>query len=360
MKIAFIGANSDIATELSLLLESKGHQVVPVVRNALAGAFLRSRGLTTKIADYSKPNPRNKPLTDADVVVLAARAGDDNLRTRATKNRRLVANTVENAPADAAVVFFSSISAFGRDLHGSQMDTIPGIRNYIQEKRQTESVFRTKCDEGGRDGYVLRLGHVFGMNQSRTRQIVKTAAEKDTSLAVSVDPKAPSNVLTTPVLAETVVSCGHRDKPPGRYTTINSPQWSWKRVFQYYCPSGTTIRFFPPDSEEPPGHLRRAIEGIWALLGKIGGDRFYPLRVRLPDRVESYILAKSKREYVAEQIVELNQAREQDIHLSIFEHNPVNPEPIGDLPSAMELTRWERAVGSEIGFQWTLPSLSGE
>ncbi|WP_251328606.1 NAD-dependent epimerase/dehydratase family protein [Haloplanus pelagicus] len=355
MNIAIIGANSAVGTELSVLLDRRGHDVLPVVRNRLAASFLRQFEFDVELADFSDPDPKTSVLDTADVVVVAARAGDDNLRVRSRTNRRLITNAVRATPRDGAVVFFSSISALGRELHGSQMDTVPGIRNYIYEKREAEGTFRDECDRLGKSGYTFRLGHVFGANQERTRDIGRTGKTTD-PLAVTVDPNAPSNVVSTATVAESIVACGRHTAEPGRYTVVNDPQWSWDHVLRCYVAPGTTIRYFEPDTAESSGRLRQVIDVGWSLLERIGGDRLYPLRVRLPERIESYALAKGKREYVGTQIADLRQGRERDLHLSIFEHDPVRPESVTDTPSMAEIVGEEREMADAFDFPGVAPS----
>lgn len=355
MKIAIIGANSAVGTELSVLLDRRGHEVLPVVRNRLAASFLRQFEFDIELADFSDRDPNTSVLDSADVVVLAARAGDDNLRVRSRKNRRLITNAVRATPEDSAVVFFSSISALGRELHGSQMDTVPGIRNYIYEKRGAEGTFRNECDRLKKSGYTFRLGHVFGVNQERTRDIGRTGKTTD-PLAVTVDPNVPSNVVNIATVAESIMACGRHTAEPGRYTIVNDPQWSWDHVLRCYVPSGTTIRYFTPETTESSGRLRQVIDIGWNLLKRIGGDRLYPLRVRLPEWIESYALAKGKREYVGSQVADVRHSRERDLHHSIFEHDPVRPEPVTETPSMAEIVDEERKLVDEFDFPGVAPS----
>ena len=53
MNIGIIGANSQVGTELCLLLRGSGYQVTPVIRSRWAGSFLSHHGFNCKIGEIT-------------------------------------------------------------------------------------------------------------------------------------------------------------------------------------------------------------------------------------------------------------------------------------------------------------------
>ena len=76
MRIGIIGANGHVGLEISLLFARDHHTVIPIVRNELAGTFLRKQGLVPRIADISDAEDARPALRDLDLIVIATNATD--------------------------------------------------------------------------------------------------------------------------------------------------------------------------------------------------------------------------------------------------------------------------------------------
>ena len=75
MKIAIIGANGNVGTELSYLLKDNC-DVIPIVRNRIGSVFLEHHGISCRIGDISNSETAKTLLKDIDVVVNATWVSD--------------------------------------------------------------------------------------------------------------------------------------------------------------------------------------------------------------------------------------------------------------------------------------------
>ncbi|MWG33295.1 NAD-dependent epimerase/dehydratase family protein [Halomarina oriensis] len=287
MKVGVVGANGSVGMELSVLLEAAGVTVVPVVRTSFAGAFLDEQGFDVRVGDVTDSDDADRLLGDVDVVVVSARTSiESNSPSEVERiNEAIVTGAVSGSPADATAVLFSSVAVF---------QLSEGFNFYGEMKRHEETVFEEHCEETGRDGYVLRLGHVLGPQQNWTDQLVAGVEGRD-HLSVAADAERPSNVLHTVTLRETVLACARassedgtsdtaRPGPePGTYTCVNRPQWTWRDVFEFYADSECDLRFLGSSSGDA-SLVEQALAAGYGLVNPRPG-RLYSALKYAPDSV---------------------------------------------------------------------------
>lgn len=292
MKVGIVGANGSVGMELSVLLDEAGVTVVPVVRTSFAGAFLDERGFDVRVGDVTDPEDAGRVLGDVDVVVVSARTSiESNSPSEVERiNEAIVTGAVSGSPADATAVLFSSVAVF-------QLGE--GFNFYGEMKRHEETVFEEHCEETGRDGYVLRLGHVLGPQQNWTGQLVAGVEGRD-RLSVAADAERPSNALHTVTLRDTVLACARvsserataaddatddaRSGPePGTYTCVNRPQWTWRDVFEFYADPDCDLRFLGASSGDA-SLVEQALSAGYGLVNPRPG-RLYSALKYAPDSV---------------------------------------------------------------------------
>jgi len=329
MHIGIVGGNGQVGIELSFLLRAAGHEVRPIVRNRFGGAFLSSHGFDCAVEDVTDAGEAAEAVGDLDAVLVAAYAppfsgSGDNPRHARTTNEDILTNVIERTPTGAPVVYFSSISAFGDDLYTNGARW----RFYAREKRHLEEVV---LEAGGAaTGYALRLGHVVGPNQLRSAQL-RSALDSD-AVRLGVPPDTPSNTLHTVTLAEAVAACCRGDPDEGRYTVVNEPQWSWRRVLERHAASGTRLVFDPPSSSDDSTFgplVNRAMSLVQSYKHYL-----IPYQVYLPGWLNRRVIHRFRKKNLG---ADLDAYRDRTtVTFSEFTHQPVPGPYFPDLTETAE------------------------
>lgn len=291
MNVGIVGGNSQVATELAVLLEREDDvTVTPIVRNSMGTHFLSRCGFDCRVFDVSDPSEAETALADVDVVVVAAFAwqySNEGFQSRKARhtNESLVRNSIEQSSTGTPVIYFSSLAAFGDDL-GAPSHSDWSL--YTREKRNAERVLAETCERHGEPGYALRLGNVHGANQENTADLVAEVADSD-RVDVATDPDKPSNALHTVTLCEGVLRCATGDVEPGRYSLVNEPQWTWRELIEYYADPGASVAFHPPydDADIPKAALRKGWE-----LAENRESTLRTFTVFVPDSINQWLFYK--------------------------------------------------------------------
>lgn len=246
MKLAIVGANGKVGTELCLLYKHDPDTVViPVIRNFIGSAFLSSHDFECRIADVARIDDARGALSDADMVVIASYVNNPG-RAGLAANRAIVENCVQVTKPSCKSIYFSTIRAFGRRVDpNTPRLAFPYEKD--RRKRQLEKSFLRTCRRPQKPGIALRLGHVFGANQPRPARLRKLLAEHDV-VRVNAVPDRASNVVHTVTVKECIDLFARTDIPLGVYSLVNVPQWTWSEVLEYYN-SGARILF--EDTQSP-------------------------------------------------------------------------------------------------------------
>lgn len=284
MKVGIIGANGQVGTELAFLFREQDLEVVPIVRNSIAGSLFEHHGFEYRLADVSHPEDAQRVLSDIDLIVIAAFAspvsrGDYKPKRARQANEAMIKNSVQYAPANATVVYFSSVTAFGKQM---------GISEhwwYVREKRHLEEILFDSCNSYDKVGYVFRIGLVLGQNLDRT-QAIETTLSRSTRVDVEAHAAANSNTVHTVTIAESVLQCFDDGVSPGTYTVVNRPQWTWERVFDFYGDGNTEIRFV--GSQSSPPLYTRLVSPLFSYISDRQTE-LMSLTYYLPDAFNQFI-----------------------------------------------------------------------
>ena len=246
MRIGIVGANGRVGTDVCAYLRGhSGVEVVPIVRNILGAAYLEHQGLRCRIADVGSMMEAERALVDLDCVVVASHVFTPGPRAMAV-NRRLVSNAVRAANPAATVVYFSSVRALAWRVDPStRRFGIP--KNYDRSKRRLERLLRREGRRTSKKTIALRLGHVFGPNQTLEKLFLDTL-KRFSRVKLPVEPSAASNVVDAATIADCIVACATGNVPAGVYSLVNVPQWTWQQVFDY-CNAGRTTLVFEPNGQ---------------------------------------------------------------------------------------------------------------
>lgn len=115
MRLALIGANGNVGTELCFLLRND-IEPKPIIRNKLGAIFLNHHGFKCTITDISRKEDAKKNLSDVDVVVISSYATDPftGSQTQSSKliNEQLIKNSINFSTKNATIIYFSTIRSF--------------------------------------------------------------------------------------------------------------------------------------------------------------------------------------------------------------------------------------------------------
>jgi nucleoside-diphosphate-sugar epimerase len=259
MRVAILGANGQVGSEISLRLSGvEGIEVLAVTRNFSGSAFLRLNGVACRHGRITNPAEARDLIGDCDVVVNFALSNTGIPRADRDANRLMIRNVVAAAKPGAPIVFASTIMVYA-----------PGMKfwlpdSYGLEKLAAERIFLRLCRTSRHPAYVFRLGHVMGDLQNITHKICREIRE--TAVALPHGGSRASNTIFTTAIVEAIVQIARSNATPGTYDLITFPQWTWLDVYQYYAAKlGLPLRLAHPEQVDnqnsglgrPGGSMRR-------------------------------------------------------------------------------------------------------
>jgi hypothetical protein len=190
-------------------------------------------------------------LGDCDLVLNLALASGNPAQIRSTEDL-LIHNSFEFAPPGATVVYFSTQSVYGDPTPGQY---IRWRNPYGRAKRVSESRVLAAARRFRRRAYILRLGHVCGELQGISLDIRRDLIQ---GRAVLPARDVPSNTVLTASILDAVEEILRGRVQPGTYDLLNTPQWTWKQVYEYEA-RRTGVSFDPAFS--PPVSMHRGRPG---------------------------------------------------------------------------------------------------
>ena len=226
-RVAIIGANGHVASEICLLLRNHPWiELVPICRNPTGSAFLRYRGIPCRHGHVTDPHEAPRLLGDCDVVLNFALPVGQPRHTREA-NRRIIENSVRYSPQGATIVYFST-QCVHRSFRPS--GSLPWRNAYGAEKFRSERLVRRSARDA-RKVFILRLGHVSGELQNltcRLREMIQAGA-----VPVPEGGAFDSNVIHTVTIVDAIIRILRRLEKPDTYDLVNVPQWTWRRVLEH-------------------------------------------------------------------------------------------------------------------------------
>jgi dTDP-4-dehydrorhamnose reductase len=330
MKIAVIGANGNVGTELCFLLKESA-EVIPIVRNKMGSIFLQHHGLNCRIADISLDSDAEKALHDADVVVIAAWVADrfsgSQNQTSKTINEKLIKNSVRFSAKNSIIIYLSTIRAFAHKVDPKTSRFWPP--RYDKEKQHLERVLLSECRNGKKRGFAFRCGHVFGERQPSTIAMKKLLSSKK-KLAIQANPDWKSNIVHIVTLNDAIFRCAQPDVKSGVYSIVNNPQWTWKEVYENYN-KNAQIEF------KPMKQTSRNVRGfLWKML-KSNKKLMIPILYRMPKSFEKHLLRKLSMKRMQLEISMLND--KEPVYSGNFNYVPIPGPFLTGLADTRELLK---------------------
>jgi dTDP-4-dehydrorhamnose reductase len=332
-RIAIVGANGQVGTELCFLFRSdEDVEIIPITRNVLGSTFLDYHGFNCKIADVCKKDDARALLQDIDVIVIAAYA-DVSGKRGLHINRSLIENCVSFSKPSCRIIYFSTIRAYA-----GKVDTkTPRISipiTYDRHKRILENICLRACKKAKKKAVVVRLGHVFGEIQPRTEALKEYISTRSV-LKVQVFSNMASNVVHTVTIKDCIRVCAHSDIKSGLYSLVNSPQWSWREIFNYYNQGGTRLLFEDEDLSHP-AFSKRVINGFLAYV-EARRNKLRELRQFLPIALDEKLKSKFDVQRIKSDILLLENSVVTTLYMSEFAYKPMPGKTIPGLSDTKSL-----------------------
>jgi nucleoside-diphosphate-sugar epimerase len=320
MRVAVLGANGQVGAEVCLLLSRQpGVEVVPVCRNRMGSAFLRSRGIACRHGQPTDPVEAGRLYGDCDAVAvfsLASLVPDYHAAKKI--HDRLIENAVRRSAATARLIYFSTQSVYG-DAHAGQAVVVRDL--YGVEKLRCERVLRRLAGASAKAAWVFRLGHVCGELQGITLEIRRRIAAGPVPVP---DLTRASNTVHVATIAEAILNAASGAAPSGTFDLMNVPQWSWQEVFESEARSVGVPAAFVTYAEPP---ATRGGGGLARLPGRVLlrlatsresrklGSRLWPL---LPSDRAFRLKAAYAVQAAAREIAKLRTPPEEPLDATLF------------------------------------------
>ena len=106
-----------------------------------------------------------------------------------------------------------------------------------------EKLLLSESKKFGKRAFVLRMSQVFGDNQPRTHVFKKILSNK--KVIIQVSPEKKSNIVHTISIKNAIMKCLDHRSVSGIYSLVNTPQWTWGNVVDYYKKPQTIIEYRP-------------------------------------------------------------------------------------------------------------------
>lgn len=321
MKLGLIGANGSVGSELCFLLKND-IDLKPITRNKLGSIFLQHHGFDCTISDVSNETDAKQSLSDLDVVVISSYATDpfSGSQTRSSQqiNENIIKNSIHFSKKNAIIIYFSTIRAFSHEIdpNTSKFWTKPG---YDKEKKHLEKFLLSESKKKDKKAFGFRIGHVFGNNQSRTRDFKKVFSKK--YVTVQVVPEKKSNIVHTVTIKDAIMKCLQSSTlQSGVFSLVNNPQWTWKEVIEFYKTPKTNVEYKLPLVK----HTENSV--IWDIL-KSNKKFLAPLRYYISPKFDSKINKKLATKRMMSAISNLK--TKNPFYTSEFNYEPI-PGPFID------------------------------
>ena len=314
MKLGLVGANGNVGTELCFLLKNDV-DLKPITRNKLGSVFLNHHGFNCTISDISKDVDAKESLSDVDIVVISSYATDpfSGSQTRSSQliNHKIIKNSVNFSPPNAIIIYFSTIRAFSNKI---DPNTPKGWTKsgYDKEKITLEKTLFSESAKKKKKAYALRLGHVYGDNQPRTRDLKKILS--NSQISIQVKPETESNIVHTVTIKDAILNCLESKTSPGIYSVVNVPQWTWKNVIDYYKKPQTIVTY-----RQTKFHTEKN-GTVWNFL-KSNKKYLAPLRYYISPKYDTKINKKLSTKRMLAAIASLK--TEIPFHISLFDYTPI-------------------------------------
>jgi hypothetical protein len=321
--IAVLGANGQVGSEVCLIL-SQMHDVVvlPIVRTRLAAALLHRCGLECRVGSLDDSVETASLLSGADLVADFSLPQGQRSQGWSLASEHIM-SVLRHAPPRVPYVYMSSTMAFGMNAGERRYaNRLFSRTQYSSYKRRVERFVARQGRILRRPVYTFRLGQVHGELQQVTRLCMSFV----TSGPVYAERRGeiPCDTLLCSTLAGGLVNLLGAADPPGLYTVVENPDWTWKKTLEF-CGEQRGVRaqvFDSGDAAGPPVKVSSALRRISrVILGSLRKHKeFVMAHVPMTPQLEARVKIRYLRGKATD---EIGAARKRLMTTPHFLHGPV-------------------------------------
>tara|TARA_A100001037_G_scaffold207564_1_gene185945 strand:- start:24607 stop:25437 length:831 start_codon:yes stop_codon:yes gene_type:complete len=240
-------------------------------------------------------------------------------------NKNLVNNLVKYSKRSSVIIYISSISSLGKKLSKKyEKDSLVREKLFVEKRLLKEGLRWNRKYKNQKKIYVFRVGHVMGNMQKQTRDL-QNMLNKGGEIYVDADGDLESNVVHIEHIVRAIQTCKNGKTNPGVYTVVNSPQWSWKEVIEYYAPKESLVQFYGSSGN----NKKSIVDMIWSIAWRVARtqkDRLVPLLTYMSEERNMQVVNKHLRGESKDAIKNLR--KKAGIQLDIFSYSPARGKMI--------------------------------
>ena len=226
-RVAVLGANGQVGTELCLYLKVMGFCTpIAIARSHTSTTVLSRAGIDCRSGDLTNARTAAELLTDIDLIFDLALPNGRNLRE--TKRMLMARGTsiFSAATPSKGFVLASTTSVYRYSA------SLPFFRAYRSMKLFSERLSQSLGAKHGVPVYVFRLGEVHGELQSCSNSLRQNLLDNTVPIHV---PDQPSNTIFVFSIAEAIRAVLFERTTPQIYAVISHPAWSYAELVEWYA-----------------------------------------------------------------------------------------------------------------------------
>lgn len=233
INVAFIGGNSQVATELQLCFAGvEGISTTSFIRSEYSSILTSIAGGKWDILDFDDKVSLHQ-LNSFDYVLDFSYPSvqSSQVLTAAKEN---IDKIIHEMSHGSTYMYMSSIMAHGMPDGANYISWYKISRTlYSYIKRKIEKHVIIQGQKNGIKTYNIRLAQMHGVLQSITLNYQQKYALCN-EISVYGKPTDYMNIAFISTLAAALKKCFAGEIIPGMYTLVENPQWSMQRMFEFY------------------------------------------------------------------------------------------------------------------------------
>lgn len=234
LRVAITGAGGQIGSFLTgrLSAQHPEFEVVAICRNSVSAGLLDNTGCSVRVGSITEPASALRLLEDCDAVIHCALAV--GLPRESRLSNEAMIRSISRLPKVKTIIFLSSVAVYSSCIDRSiNTYTRPcPDTSYGKGKLSCEQQVLAYCSKAERRYFVLRLGHVYGPQQTMSRIILTWA--QDEYFRLPFDGHLMSNAIDIDSLGDAVIYLLSNSQASGIYNLVAQPHQTWRQIFDWH------------------------------------------------------------------------------------------------------------------------------
>lgn len=227
LRVAVLGANGQVGTELCLYLKVMGFcDPIAITRSANSTALLSRAGIDCRSGDLANPQIAARLLNDCDLIFDLSLPNGKNLRETKRMLHARMTSVLSVARPSKGFILASTTSVYRFSA------SLPCFRVYRSMKLFSERLSQSLGAKHGIPVYIFRFGQVHGELQACSDSLRRGLSRNTWPIHV---PDQPSNTIFIFSIAEAIRAVLFERVPPNAYTMISQPAWSFADLVEWYA-----------------------------------------------------------------------------------------------------------------------------